>query len=152
MVKLDHVTAIVGDGSAAAEALARVLGVPAPAPLRLPSMEIRSFRVGELEVHVNAPTGPGPVEDHHARHGASFHHVALRVESIEGFLAGLEGSGITAAGAPVETGPGIREVFLDPETTGGLWIQLVERDPEGTGALDPDAIEALARVQSNTEE
>lgn len=146
-VAIDHVTAIVGDGAEAAAALSRILGVSAPAPLRLPSMDIRTFRVGNVELHVNAPTGPGPVADHHRGHGTSFHHLALRVESLEGFLASLEGSGIVARGAPVATGPGIREVFLDPETTGGLWIQLVERDPEGCGELDPEAIERLARAQ-----
>jgi methylmalonyl-CoA/ethylmalonyl-CoA epimerase len=145
-MKLDHITAVVADADAAADALRRLLGAEPVAALSLPGMSIRSFRVGDAEVHVNAPTGPGPVDDHHRRHGASYHHLALRVDDIEATLAELPSRGFRALGPPVETAPGLREVFLDPSTTGGMLIQLVERKTSVSESyvLDGAAVSRLA--------
>ena len=143
---LDHITAVVPDADVAADVLQRLLGTAPVAALSLPGMLIRSFRLGEAEIHVNAPTGPGPVDDHHRRHGAGYHHLALRVDDLDETMAELPLRGFSLLGAPVETAPGLREVFLDPRTTGGMMIQLVERRmsvPEGY-ALDGAAIARLA--------
>lgn len=145
-MELDHVTAIVADADAAAEALSRLLGVAPIASLALPGMNIRSFRVGSAEMHVNAPTGPGPVADHFRAHGMSYHHVAFRVDDLDRALAELAQRGFAAAGAPIETAPGLREVFLDPKTAGGMLIQLVERRQASDTAyeLDRSAVADLA--------
>src|SRR4051812_40775342 len=126
-MKIDHVTAIVGDVEVAASVLERLLGEKPTATVRLPGMDIRSFRVGESEIHVNAPTGPGPVEAHYQKHGGGYHHVALRVDDLDATIVQLAARGLAPLGAPIETAPGLREIFLDPGTTGGLMIQLVER-------------------------
>ena len=145
-MRFDHVTAVVADADAAADALSRLLGAAPIAKLSLPGMRIRSFRVGDAEVHVNAPAGPGPVEDHFRRHGAGYHHLALRVDDLDAALAELPEKGFAPLGAPVETAPGLREVFLDPATTGGMLIQLVERRmvAEEGYALDGAAVAQLA--------
>jgi len=112
----DHVTAVVADADAAADALRRLLGAEPVAIVALPGMAIRSFRVGN-----------GPVDEHLRRHGASYHHLALAVEDLDASIAELGGRGFAMLGAPVETAPGLREVFIDPRTAGGMLIQLVER-------------------------
>lgn len=143
---LDHLTAIVADADAAAATLELVLGVPPAGAIELAGMRIRTFRAGATEIHVNAPTGPGPVLDHYRANGPGLHHLALRVEALDQRLRELAALGIRAAGEPIETAPGLREVFLDPATTSGLMIQLVERrrDDDATPALDPGAVLALA--------
>ena len=145
-MELDHVTAIVADADAAATALSRVLGAPPAGTTELPGMTIRTFRIGAAEVHVNAPTGPGPVLDFLRTRGSGLHHLALRVDSLDQLIAEAPARGLRLAGAPVETAPGLREVFLDPATTGGLMIQLVERRrvDDATTALDAGAVTALA--------
>jgi methylmalonyl-CoA/ethylmalonyl-CoA epimerase len=145
-MKLDHITAVVADAEVAAEALGRLLGAEPVAKVTLPGMSIRSFRIGDAEIHLNAPTGPGPIEDHHRAHGPGYHHLALRVDDLDATLAGLPGRGFTALGAPVETAPGLREVFLDPRTTGGVLVQLVERRvvTHGSYSLDGAAVSLLA--------
>ena len=126
-MKIDHITAVVSDAEAAASAIGRLLGKEPVAAVTLPGMSIRSFRIGDAELHLNAPTGPGLIEDHHRQHGPGYHHLALSVDDLDATLAELPAKGFTALGAPVETAPGLREVFLDPKTTGGIVIQLVER-------------------------
>lgn len=134
----DHVTAIVPDADAAADALRRLLGAEPVATVSLPGMAIRSFRVGEAEIHVNSPTGPGPVRDYFEKRGGGYHHLALRVDNLDATLVELKLLGFRPLGAPVETAPGLREVFLDPATAGDLLIQLVERRHLAEGAYEVD--------------
>jgi methylmalonyl-CoA/ethylmalonyl-CoA epimerase len=138
-MKLDHVTAIVGD-SQVASVLARLFGSEPIGSIELPGMSVVTFRLGDVELHVNTPTGPGPVSDHYRAQGAGFHHIAFEVASLEEELSRLGARGFRAKGRPVTTAPGLREIFLDPETTGGVWIQLVER----RGDIVPEALDANA--------
>lgn len=157
-VSVDHVTAIVADAEAAATALTRLTGA-SPVAVSLPGMDIRTFRFGEVELHVNAPTSTGPVQDFLQSHGAGFHHVALRVDDLDAFVASSREQGFRPLGAPVETAPGLRELFLDPRTTGGVMVQLVERRPELSSAhgeqaarqLDGDAVRALTEQRPPVE-
>jgi methylmalonyl-CoA/ethylmalonyl-CoA epimerase len=144
-MRVDHVTAVVADADQAAETFRRLLGEEPVASVALPGMAIRTFRIGEAEIHLNAPTGPGPVRDHHQRHGPGVHHLALRVDDLDAALRDLRGRGFEAVGAPISTAPGLREVFLDPRGTHGLWIQLVERKAVGAAAHEIDAA-AVARL------
>jgi 4-hydroxyphenylpyruvate dioxygenase-like putative hemolysin len=144
-VKLDHLTAIVGDADAAAAALTRLLGAEHVGSVELGNMRIRTLRIGDVELHVNAPTGDGPVQNHFSRHGASLHHLAFSVEDLDATLSLLNNRGFKTLGAPVQPAPGFREVFIDPASTGGVLIQLVQRDhnvaPEN---LEGKAVDALA--------
>jgi catechol 2,3-dioxygenase-like lactoylglutathione lyase family enzyme len=147
-LRFDHITAVVADADAAADAMQRLLGAPSIASVTLPGMAIRSFALADGEIHLTAPTGPGPVEEHYRAHGAGFHHIALRVAHLDATLSALASRGFKPMGDPIETAPGLREVFLDPATAGGLLIQLVERrhhtNPQD---LDPTSIRSLA-IQS----
>ncbi len=151
-MKLDHLTAIVGDREGAAAALARLLGVE-PARVDLPGMAIATFAVAGVELHVNAPTGPGPVSDALATRGVHLHHVAFATEDLEREIQRVELLGFRVRGAPIETAPGLREVFLDPATTAGVLVQLVERtEAVDAASLRGDPIAALARSALPTDD
>jgi methylmalonyl-CoA/ethylmalonyl-CoA epimerase len=145
-MKFDHVTAVVDDADRAAEIMGRLVNAPVEARVDLPGMVIRSLHIGEGELHLCAPAGQGPVQDHHRRHGPGYHHVALRVGNLDATLVDLGWHGFRALGEPVQTAPGLREVFLDRATTGGLLIQLVERKADGgdNEAIEPHAVARLA--------
>ncbi len=148
---VDHVTAVVADVNAAGDAIERLLGARASRAIALPAMDIRSFRIGATELHLNAPSGPGPVREHLDEHGPSIHHLALRVSHLETALAELSRRGLPARGRIVTTAPGLREVFLDPGATAGLWIQLVERGKQSRGdRFDAEAVHALAAVTASS--
>jgi len=143
---LDHLTAVVTDAEAASGALCRLLGGEVVAETELAGMRIHTLRLGESELHLNAPVGPGPIDDFHRAHGPGLHHLALRVEDLACALGELAERGIVARGEPVEVALGIREVFLEPSSVGGLWIQLVERSaPRGKAVLDGRALARVAR-------
>lgn len=148
--KIDHVTVIVSDVEATRVALSALLGAEPTHEVALPGMAIRTFRLGDVELHVNAPTGPGPVRDFLERSGGpAYHHVALRVADLDATLARARDAGFRALGGPVETAPGLREIFLDPTSTGGVMIQLVERRSADGDTLDGAAIGELVSQLSS---
>jgi len=140
----DHITAVVADASAAAIVIGKLLGCEPVAEVTAPGISVRSFRVGDIEMHLTSAAGTGTIADHHRNHGSSYHHLALRVDDLEAELAALANEGFACLGAPVQTAPGLREVFLDPGSTAGLLIQLVERTTAGTYSLDDAAVSRLA--------
>lgn len=145
-VRLDHVTAIVGDLDACSRAVALLLGRGPDAEVELPHMRVHTYRLGDVELHLNTPTGDGPVREHLDRHGPGFHHVALRTGDLDGAIASLAADGLPARGAPVQTAPGLREVFLDPGPFGRLLVQLVERAGGGVArTLDAAGVDALVK-------
>jgi 4-hydroxyphenylpyruvate dioxygenase-like putative hemolysin len=148
-VALDHVTAVVGELGPAARALESISGASLSPEIKIPGMVIRTLRLGDVELHVNAPDGPGPVKAFHDAHGAGLHHVALRVDDLDVAITALAALGLATLGAPVESAPGLREVFLDPARVGGLWVQLVERRGDVHASdLDAGAVARLAAQAS----
>lgn len=144
---LDHLTAIVPDAAQLSEVLRAVTGHAPASSIALPGMQILTFRFGDVELHVNQPTGPGPVASALEKSGPALHHLAFRCDDLDATLARLHAQGIAALGAPVQTAPGLREVFLSPSATGGLFIQLVERSDESVAEeLDESAVLSLARM------
>jgi methylmalonyl-CoA/ethylmalonyl-CoA epimerase len=131
---IDHVTTVVGDIEAATAALQKVFRCEPTAESRVPGMTVRTFRLGPSEVHVSAPTGEGPAQEFLRNHGAGMHHLAIRFDHLDSALESLRALGVETLGDPFELVPGIREVFLDPRTTGGILIQAVER--RGDAVLD----------------
>ena len=99
---------------------------------RIPGILVNTFTLGGSELHVVTPRGAGPVADLVERGHRGLHHVAIRVDDLDAALVELREMGIRTLGEPIETLPGIREVFLDPSQTGGLLIQAVERRAKGT--------------------
>jgi len=114
-------------------------------------MSIGTFRLGAVELHINSPTGEGPVEDYFRSRGAGYHHLALSVDDLDGEIARLETLGFRTLGKPIDTAPGLREAFLDPRTTGGILLQLVERIADvSIDALTAADVASLARSLSSS--
>jgi methylmalonyl-CoA/ethylmalonyl-CoA epimerase len=91
------------------------------------------FDVGESHIELIAPLGPetGVARFLESR-GPGLHHVAYRVEDIEGALATLGAAGVRL----IDTKPrvGIRGscvAFLHPSATGGVLTELVGSRPSG---------------------
>ena len=88
------------------------------------------FPVGESEVELLESTAPdGPIAKYIEKKGTGIQHVALRVENIETALAELKEKGVQLIDqAPRHGAGGAKIAFLHPKATGGVLVELCQRD------------------------
>ncbi|MEE4608913.1 MAG: methylmalonyl-CoA epimerase [Desulfobacteraceae bacterium] len=88
------------------------------------------FPVGESEVELLESTAPdGPIAKYIEKKGTGIQHVALRVENIEEALAELKQKGIQLIDqSPRQGAGGAKIAFLHPKATGGVLVELCQRD------------------------
>lgn len=62
-----------------------------------------------------------------AKRGEGLHHMCLRVPDLKGAVAKLKADGIRLVSDEIKTGAGGHQyVFVHPQTTGGVLLELVE--------------------------
>ncbi|MDD2605602.1 MAG: methylmalonyl-CoA epimerase [Desulfobacteraceae bacterium] len=88
------------------------------------------FPLGESEVELLESTAPdGPIAKYIEKKGAGIQHVALRVENIEAALAELKEKGVQLIDQiPRHGAGGAKIAFLHPKATGGVLVELCQRD------------------------
>jgi methylmalonyl-CoA/ethylmalonyl-CoA epimerase len=88
------------------------------------------FPVGESEVELLESTSPdGPVAKFIEKKGQGFQHVAFQVENIVDALAELKEKGVKLIDETPRIGAGGAKIaFLHPKATGGILVELCERD------------------------
>ncbi len=88
------------------------------------------FPVSESEVELLESTSPdGPVAKYIEKKGTGIQHVAFRVEDIDAALAELKEKGIKLIDQEPRIGAGgARIAFLHPKATGGVLVELCERE------------------------
>jgi len=88
------------------------------------------FPVGESEVELLESTAPdGPIAKYIEKKGTGIQHLALRVENIEEALAELKQKGIQLIDqTPRQGAGGAKIAFLHPKATGGVLVELCQRD------------------------
>ena len=86
--------------------------------------------VGESEVELLESTSPdGPIAKYIEKRGAGLQHVAFRVENIDEALAELKEKGVKLIDQTPRNGAGgARIAFLHPKATGGILVELCERN------------------------
>ena len=86
--------------------------------------------VGESEVELLESTSPdGPIAKYIEKRGAGLQHVAFRVENIDEALAELKEKGVQLIDQTPRNGAGgARIAFLHPKATGGILVELCERN------------------------
>ena len=92
------------------------------------AVRVRAFRAGESLIELLMPTSPAsPIAAFLERRGPGLHHVALRVENLEGEILRLQETGATFINPEPRAGrAGTRVVFLHPKWGEGVLIELVE--------------------------
>jgi methylmalonyl-CoA/ethylmalonyl-CoA epimerase len=88
------------------------------------------FPVGESEVELLESTAPdGPIAKYIEKKGTGIQHVALRVDNIEAALAELKEKGVQLIDQTPRHGAGGAKIaFLHPKATGGVLVELCQRD------------------------
>ncbi|MBI4512808.1 MAG: methylmalonyl-CoA epimerase, partial [Gemmatimonadetes bacterium] len=130
-VKLDHVAIAVPNLDAAIPLYTALLDRSPVSREHVASegVEIAFFDAGGTRIELLEPTGPDtPVGRFLGRRGPGLHHITLEVPDLAEALARCRAQGMQPLAPAPRTGAGGRRIaFLDPATTGGLLIELVER-------------------------
>jgi len=83
---------------------------------------------GELEI-LESTTPDGPVAKFIESRGEGIQHIALRVDDIEGALKELKDKGIRLIDEKPRYGAGGAKIaFIHPKETGGVLLELCQRD------------------------
>lgn len=132
LLKIDHLGIAVNDISDGRKFWTDVLGLPMEGVETVAQQKTTTafFPVGESEVELLESTTPeGPVAKFIESKGPGIQHIAFAVDDIEKALAELKEKGVRLIDESPRIGAGgARIAFLHPKATGGVLVELCQRD------------------------
>ena len=132
ILKIDHLGIAVNDIEQGKKFWSDILGLHFEGAETVAEQKVTTafFPVGESEVELLESTSPdGPVAKFIEKKGTGFQHVAFRVENIDDALSELKEKGIQLIDQVPRVGAGgARIAFLHPKATGGVLVELCERN------------------------
>lgn len=127
--RVDHLGVIVGDLDGAVQSFTEHLGLELDHVEQYgDELDIAFLPCGETLVELIKPrTDEGSNADYLKKHGPSIQHMAFEVDDLDAALSELGDRGVEPLGeAPLPGAGGMRIAFLDPETFGGILVELCE--------------------------
>lgn len=138
VLKIDHLGIAVNSVEDGKKFWSDVLGLEFEGTETVEEQKVTTafFPVGESEVELLESTSPdGPVAKYIEKKGAGIQHIAFRVENIEEALEELKEKGVRLIDQKPRIGAGGAKIaFLHPKATGGVLVELCERQTN----IDPD--------------
>ncbi len=130
--KIDHLGIAVGSIEEGKQFWTDVLGLDFEGAETVEEQKVTTafFPVGESEVELLESTSPdGPVAKFIEKKGQGFQHIAFRVANIEEALSELKEKGVKLIDQTPRIGAGGAKIaFLHPKATGGVLVELCERN------------------------
>ena len=127
--RVDHLGVIVGDLNGALRGFTEHLGLELDHTERYgDELDIAFLPCGETLVELITPlTGEGSNADYLEQHWPCIQHVAFELDDLDAALEELSERGVSPLGeAPVPGAGGMRIAFLNPESFGGILVELCE--------------------------
>lgn len=128
--RIEHIAVAVKSISAMRDVLENKLGIEMEYEEHLPEHQtsLAMFPVGETYIELLQSDVPGTgTSEWIAKHGEGLFHICLEVEDIDASVAELRAKGMTFQQEEPVLGHGnCRIIFLDPEKTGNLVVELAE--------------------------
>lgn len=95
-------------------------------------VEVAILPIGGSRIELLRATSQDSVIDRFIeRHGEGLHHVAVQVDDLDAAVERLKRSGSRLVGEKIQIGAeGYRYMFVHPASTGGVLLELVQREPE----------------------
>lgn len=132
ILKIDHLGIAVNSIDDGKNFWSEILGLQFEGAETVEAQKVTTafFPVGESEVELLESTSPdGPVAKFIEKKGTGFQHVAFRVANIEEALEELKEKGIQLIDQKPRIGAGGAKIaFLHPKATGGVLVELCQRD------------------------
>ena len=127
--KIDHL-GIAVKSLTAAKAIYEKLGIQVSAEETVEHEKVRvaMFPVGDSRLELmEATSDDSTIAKFIAKRGEGLHHVCLQVSDLAAVVAKLKDSGVRLVSDEIKTGAGgHRYVFVHPQSTGGVLLELVE--------------------------
>ncbi|MHB1416420.1 MAG: methylmalonyl-CoA epimerase [Chloroflexota bacterium] len=134
---IDHIGIAVKNADEAARFYTEALGLALAHAevVEGEAVKVNFLPVGEATIELLEATNPdSPIAKFIERRGEGLHHICLEVEGIEDLLQTLaERGAVVGSAAPRQGGHGTRVGFLHPKATGGVLIELAEKDRQREG-------------------
>ncbi len=132
ILKIDHLGIAVNSIDAGKNFWTEALGLSFEGTETVVEQKVTTafLPVGESEVELLESTAPdGPIAKYIEKRGEGIQHVAFRVANIDEALAELKAKGVQLIDqAPRKGAGGARIAFLHPKATGGILVELCERN------------------------
>jgi methylmalonyl-CoA epimerase len=96
-------------------------------------VKVAMVPVGESRIELlEATSEDSTIAKFIAKRGEGLHHVALHVDNLQAAMDKLKASGARLISDEIKIGAGGHlYVFVHPESTGGVLLELVQEQPEG---------------------
>jgi len=96
-------------------------------------VKVAMVPVGESRIELlEATSEDSAIARFIAKRGEGLHHVALHVDNLEEAVEKLKASGARLISEDIKVGAGGHlYVFVHPQSTGGVLLELVQEQPEG---------------------
>jgi methylmalonyl-CoA epimerase len=129
MITIDHL-GIAVKSLAAAKSIYQTLGLPISAEETVEHEKVRLVMVpvgkSRLEL-LEATSDDSTIARFIAKRGEGLHHVCLRVPDLAAVVAKLKQRGARLVSEEIKTGAGgHRYIFVHPQSTGGVLLELVD--------------------------
>lgn len=129
MFEIDHL-GIAVKSLACAKSIYEKLGLAISAEETVEQEKVRLVMVpvGESRLELLEPTSDdSTIAKFIAKRGEGLHHICMRVPDLEGTVAKLKNDNVRLVSNEIKTGAGgHRYVFIHPQSTGGVLLELVE--------------------------
>ncbi|MDO4581060.1 MAG: methylmalonyl-CoA epimerase [Bacillota bacterium] len=132
VLKVDHIGIAVKDIDEAAKFWEGVLGLKIVAREEVAAQKVITAFIpsGDSEIELLQSTAEdGPIAKFIEAKGEGIQHIALKVDNIEEALAELKEQGVRLIDEKPRGGAGGAQIaFLHPKATGGVLLELCQRD------------------------
>ncbi|MEE8177641.1 MAG: methylmalonyl-CoA epimerase [Acidobacteriota bacterium] len=127
---LDHLGVAVESLAKAVDFYERTLGLSVSGYETIPQEKtnVALLPLGETRIELLEPTETdSPIGKFLAKRGAGLHHICIRVLDLQATVARLQERGVKLVNPEPAVGAGgHRYVFVHPESTGGVLLELVQ--------------------------
>ena len=128
--RLDHIGIVVADIQQARKSY-EALGLKVSHLQELASkpVTVAFLPLGDVELELLQPNAPGSnIADFLQKNGEGLHHVCYEVEDLDSALRSAREAGLKLIDETPRTGVSGRIAFIDPDSTHGVLIELVEKN------------------------
>ena len=130
---IDHIAIAVSDLEEALGFWRDTLGLKLAHREKVPSQQVDTafFEIGTSKIELVEPTTEDSgIARFVNKQGPALHHIALEVEDLSSMLVNLKSKGLHLLNdVPIDGAAGRRAIFIHPDSTGGVLLELYESDP-----------------------